>query len=99
MVVRPGAMLRHLVHRLQGVPTLPSVRARVVGAAVAVAGSYARGLLPRSAADQAIATGVVVSAHYLVTASAAAAAETLALYSSGDHGCTAVAPGDLPAGG
>lgn len=68
-----------------GAPSLPAVRAGVLGAAVAVSGSYARGLLPRSASDQALATGVTASVRYLLTASTAAAVETVALYGSGDH--------------
>ncbi|MDQ1304533.1 MAG: hypothetical protein QG671_360 [Actinomycetota bacterium] len=71
--------------RLATGATLPAVRAGVVGAAVSVAGSYSRGLLPRSAKDQALATGVTAACHYLVTATAAAAAESIALYASGDH--------------
>ncbi|MDQ1247163.1 MAG: hypothetical protein QG597_1533 [Actinomycetota bacterium] len=80
----PG-FVRRVMPRLRTAPTLPSVRAGVIGAAVSVGGSYARGLLPRGATDQALATGVSASAHYLLTASSSAAAETLALYASGDH--------------
>lgn len=81
--VRRWAM--SLVRKVRTVPAQPAVRAGVVGAAASVAGSYARGLLPRSATDQALATGVSASLHYLVTATASAAAETVALYASGDH--------------
>lgn len=78
-------IVQRLLPSLRATPTLPSVRAGLIGAAVSVAGSYARGLLPRSATDQALATGVSASAHYLLTASSAAAAETVALYATGDH--------------
>lgn len=61
------------------------MRAGVIGAAVSVAGSYPRGLLPRSATDQALATGIISSIHYFLTATSSAAAETVALYASGDH--------------
>lgn len=73
------------IQRLRFKPSQPAVRAGVIGAASAVAGSYARGLLPRSVSDQALSTGVTVSMHYMATATAAAAAETIALYASGDH--------------
>jgi uncharacterized membrane protein len=79
------SLVARSVSKVRAVPTLPAVRAGVLGAAISVAGSYARGLLPRNATDQALATGVVASAHYLTTATSAAAAETIALYSSGDH--------------
>ncbi len=65
--------------------TQPAVRAGVVGAAISVAGSYGRGLLPRSAKDQAMATGVIAACHYFLTATSAAAAESVALYATGDH--------------
>lgn len=74
-----------LLPKLRAAPSLPSVRAGIIGAAVSVAGSYPRGLLPRSATDQALATGVISSVHYFLTATSSAAAETLALYASGDH--------------
>ncbi len=83
---RVGAALSRAVPRIRTAPSLPPVRAGVIGAATSVAGSYARGLLPRSASDQAIATGVVASTHGLLTAASAAAIETVALYSSGSHG-------------
>ena len=79
------ASLRHMAHVIRRTPAQPAVRAGVVGAAVSVAGSYGRGLLPRSATDQAMATGVTASVHYLLTATSSAAAETVALYASGDH--------------
>lgn len=80
-----GSQLRHVARIIRRTPAQPAVRAGVLGAAVSVAGSYARGLLPRSASDQAMATGVTASVNYLLTATAAAAAETVALYASGDH--------------
>lgn len=61
------------------------VRAGVIGATATLVGSYARGLLPRSIGDQALATGTAVASHYLLTATSAAAAETVALYASGDR--------------
>lgn len=45
-----------------------AVRAGVIGAAWSVAPSYARGLLPRSAVDQAAATAVVATLGYQLTA-------------------------------
>ena len=61
------------------------VRAGVIGATGTVVGSYARGLLPRSVKDQALATGAALASNYLLIATAAAAAETLALYATGDR--------------
>lgn len=61
------------------------VRAGVIGATGTVVGSYARGLLPRSVKDQALATGVALASNYLLIATASAAAETLALYATGDR--------------
>ena len=45
-----------------------AVRAGVVTAAWSAAASYARGLLPRTAVQQAAATGVTVAAHYAIGA-------------------------------
>ena len=42
---RIGAALSRVVPRLRTAPSLPPVRAGVIGAATSVAGSYARGLL------------------------------------------------------
>ena len=78
-------VIARVMPKLRAAPSPPSVRAGIIGAAVSVAGSYPRGLLPRSATDQALATGVVASIHYFLTATSAAAAETVALYASGDH--------------
>lgn len=61
------------------------VRAGVIGATGTVVGSYARGLLPRSVKDQALATGASLASNYLLIATSAAAAETLALYATGDR--------------
>ncbi|MFI0433429.1 MAG: alpha/beta-hydrolase N-terminal domain-containing protein, partial [Candidatus Nanopelagicales bacterium] len=83
---RLAGALSRAIPRIRTAPSLPPVRAGVISAAWSVAGSYARGLLPRSASDQAMATGVVASTHYLLTATSAAAIETVALYASGDHG-------------
>ena len=46
------------------------VQVGVAGASWSVAGTFARGLLPRSAVQQAVATGVVAAAHYQLTATA-----------------------------
>jgi uncharacterized membrane protein len=46
------------------------VQAGIAGASWSIAGSYARGLLPRSPMQQAIATGVVAAVHYQVSATA-----------------------------
>ena len=80
-----ASRLRHVARIIRRTPAQPAVRAGVLGAAISVAGSYGRGLLPRSASDQAMATGVTASVHYLLTATSSAAAETVALYASGDH--------------
>lgn len=45
-----------------------AVRAGVTTAAWSVAASYARGLLPRTAVQQAAATGVIMTAHYEIGA-------------------------------
>ncbi len=82
---RALTLLSRTAHRIRLQPSQPAVRAGVVGAAVSVAGSFARGLLPRSATDQGLATAVTASVHYLLTATSSAAAETVALYASGDH--------------
>jgi uncharacterized membrane protein len=44
------------------------VQVGVAGASWSVAGTFARGLLPRSAVQQAVATGVVAATHYQLTA-------------------------------
>ena len=54
-----------------------SVQAGVAGASWSVAGTLARGLLPRSPLQQAVATGVVATAHYQLTATAWSALEAL----------------------
>ena len=46
------------------------IQAGIAGASWSVAGSFARGLLPRSPMQQAIATGVVAATHYQLTATA-----------------------------
>ena len=46
------------------------VQAGIAGASWSIAGSYARGLLPRSPVQQAIATGVVAAVHYQLSATA-----------------------------
>jgi uncharacterized membrane protein len=57
--------------------TTPSAQAGVAGASWSVAGSLARGLLPRSPLQQALATGIVAAAHYEATATTWAALEAL----------------------
>ena len=51
-----------------------------------VAATFPRGLLPRSVADQAVATGICTAAIYQATVTAHSAAETLALFTTGTHG-------------
>ena len=46
------------------------VQAGVAAASWSVAGSFARGLLPRSPRQQAVATGIVAAAHYQLGATA-----------------------------
>ena len=46
----------------------PPVRVGIAGAAAAVPGSLARGLLPRTVAQQAMASGIVAGTHYELTA-------------------------------
>lgn len=57
--------------------TSPSAQAGVAGASWSVSGSLARGLLPRSPLQQALATGVAAAAHYEATATTWAALEAL----------------------
>jgi uncharacterized membrane protein len=47
-----------------------TTQAGVAGASWSVAGTFARGLLPRDPVQQAIATGVVAATHYQLTATA-----------------------------
>ena len=47
-----------------------AAQAGVIGAAWSVAGSLARGLLPRSPIDEAVATGVTAAIHFELTATA-----------------------------
>ena len=53
------------------------VQAGVAGASWSVAGTFARGLLPRSPMQQAVATGVVAAIHYELTATAWATLQAL----------------------
>ena len=50
--------------------TTPPVQAGIAGASWSIAGTFARGLLPRSPIQQAIASGVVAATHYQLTATA-----------------------------
>jgi len=73
------------IGRLSTQHSMIPVRAGVIGATATAAGSYARGLLPRSVTDQALATGATLATNYLAIATSAAAAETVALYASEDR--------------
>jgi uncharacterized membrane protein len=53
-------------------------QAGVIGAAWSVAGSLSRGLLPRSPIQQAVATGVVATINYEITATGWASLEAAA---------------------
>ncbi len=54
-----------------------TVQAGVAGASWSVAGTFARGLLPRHPMQQAVASGVVAAAHYELTATAWATLQAL----------------------
>lgn len=54
------------------------MQAGVAGASWSIAGSFARGLLPRSPLQQAVATGAVAAVHYQLTATAWSGLEALA---------------------
>ena len=78
-----------------------SAQAGVIGAAWSVAGSFARGLLPRSPMDQAIATGVTAAINYELTATAWSSLEAIAALPGRRPGATArivVASGAIVAG-
>jgi uncharacterized membrane protein len=47
-----------------------TTQAGIAGASWSVAGTFARGLLPRDPVQQAVATGVVAATHYQLTATA-----------------------------
>lgn len=53
------------------------VQAGIAGASWSVAGTFARGLLPRSAMQQAVSSGVVAATHYQLTATAWATLQAL----------------------
>ncbi|MDO8309217.1 MAG: alpha/beta-hydrolase family protein [Actinomycetota bacterium] len=53
------------------------VQVGIAGASWSVAGSYARGLLPRSPMQQAVSSGVVAATHYQLTATAWATLQAL----------------------
>ncbi len=53
------------------------VQAGIAGASWSISGTFARGLLPRSASQQAITTGVVAVTHYQLTATAWATLQAL----------------------
>ena len=66
-----------------------AAQAGVIGAAWSVAGSLARGLLPRSPVDQAVATGVTAAIHYELTATAWSSLEAIASIPGTHPGTTA----------
>ena len=53
------------------------VQVGIAGASWSVAGTFARGLLPRNAVQQAVATGVVAATHYQLTATTWATLQAL----------------------
>lgn len=57
--------------------TTPPVQAGIAGASWSIAGTFARGLLPRSPVQQAVASGVVAATHYQLTATAWASLQAL----------------------
>ena len=63
-----------------------AARAGILVSSASVAATFARGLLPRSVGDQAVATGICTAAMYQATVTTQAAAETLALFTTGTHG-------------
>lgn len=63
-----------------------AARTGIVVASASVAATFARGLLPRSVGDQAIATGVCTAAVFQLTVTAHSAAETIALFTTGSRG-------------
>ena len=76
-------------------------QAGVIGAAWSVAGSLARGLLPRSPVDQAVITGVTATINYQLTATAWSSLEAIAALPGRRPGTTArlvVASGAIVAG-
>ena len=56
----------------------PAVRVGVAGASWSIAGSFARGLLPRTPLDQAVATGATAAINFQLSATAWAALEAVA---------------------
>jgi uncharacterized membrane protein len=63
-----------------------AARAGILAASANVASTFARGLLPRSVGDQAVATGVSTAVMYQAATTAHAGAETIALVTTGTHG-------------
>jgi len=63
-----------------------AARAGILAASANVASTFARGLLPRSVGDQAVATGVSTAVMFQAATTAHAAAETIALFTTGTHG-------------
>jgi len=74
--------------RLPGVDLVATspARAGIVAASASVAATFARGLLPRSVADQAMATGACSAAVFHIGATTHAAAQTIALNQTGTGG-------------
>lgn len=77
-----------LPKKVPGYSTVASeaARAGIIAASGNFAATFARGLLPRSVGDQAVATGVTTAAMYQAATMAHAAAQTFALYTTGTHG-------------
>lgn len=63
----------------------PATRAGIFAASATVAATFARGLLPRSVGDQALATAIGSAVSYQETVSVQAVAETLALFWTEDR--------------
>lgn len=57
--------------------TTGPVQAGIAGASWSIAGTFARGLMPRSPVQQAIASGVVAATHYQLTATAWASLQAI----------------------
>lgn len=94
-------MAPHRPHWLTRWATDLPAQAGVIGAAWSVAGTLARGLLPRSPMDQAIATGVVATINYQLTATAWSSLEAAAALPGRRPGTVArlVVAGSAIAGG
>lgn len=72
-----------------------AARAGILVASANIAATFARGLLPRSVGDQAVATGICTAAIYQVTVTSHSAAETLALFTTGSRGMRGRVPDQI----